>query len=71
MKTKTEIKMNFRGYNITIPKGTAITHQTALGIDLNYNFVNDFAWIPKDMPLLRHDAVYYGINIPADLVEEI
>jgi hypothetical protein len=69
-RTKQEIKMNFRGYDITIPKGTATTHNTALGEDKNYNFINQFDWVPKNMPLLKHDAVYYGIDIPAELIEE-
>jgi hypothetical protein len=28
------------------------------------------SFIPKEMPLLRHDATYYGINIPAEFVTE-
>lgn len=69
--TKEEIKMNFRGYDIAIPKGTATTHQTATGKDENYNFINDFSWIPKykdgtPMHGLIHDAIHYGINIPAN-----
>jgi len=67
--TKEEIKMNFKGYDIIIPKGTAITHQTACGYDEKYNFINDLSFIPKDMPLLKHDAFYYGIDIPADKIE--
>lgn len=68
--TKKEIKMNFKGYNITIPKGTETTHQTAMGQDEKYNFINNFSWIPVDMPLLRHDAVHYGIDISAADLEE-
>jgi hypothetical protein len=66
--TNQEIKMNFRGYDITIPKGTRITHQTACGYDEKCNFIDDLSFIPKEMPLLRHDATYYGINVPAEYV---
>jgi hypothetical protein len=75
--TKQEIKMKYRDYGrITIPKGTRITHRTALGIDPNYNFIDDLSWIPlhddgktKQFGLI-HDATYYGINIPKELLEE-
>jgi hypothetical protein len=70
-QTNQVVKMDWRGYQIEVPAGTAITHQTALGYDENYNFVNDFSWIPKDMPLMLHDAIYYGINIPKEYVSEI
>ena len=75
--TNKEIKMLFRGmYNITIPKGTKTTNKTALGIDNNYNFINDFSWIPLDVNGnkqfgLIHDATYYGININKNDVIEL
>jgi hypothetical protein len=74
--TKKEISMNFRGYEITIPKGIKTTHKTACGIDERYNFIDDLTWIPKDengnkQYFLIHDATYYGINISRDLLEEI
>lgn len=61
--TNKEIKMNFRGYDITIPKGTLITHNTACGYDENYNFINNLSWIPKEQSFIKHDATYYGINV--------
>jgi hypothetical protein len=63
--------MNWRGYDIEIPKGTPVTSQTACGFDEKYNFVNSFGWIPKNMPLLLHDAIHYGIDIPAELLEPV
>jgi len=75
-QTKKEIKMIFRDhYSITIPKGTKVTNQTALGVDPNYNFIDDLSWIPlvngvKQYGLI-HDATYYGINIHKDLVEVV
>lgn len=68
--TSKEIKMNFRGYDIIIPKGTRTTHQTAIGIDEKYNFIDDFSWIPSGQSLLKHDAVHYGIDIPAKHLKE-
>jgi len=69
MKTTKEIKMNFKGYDITIPAGTRVTHNTALGPDPNYHFIDDLSFInKKEMPLLWHDANYYGINVPKELV---
>lgn len=69
--TKQIIKMNFKGYDIEIPAGTRITNMTACGIDEKYNFIDDFSWIPKDLPLLRMDAENNGINIdPSILIEK-
>ena len=60
---------------ITVPKGTKLTHQTAMGIDKNYHFVNEYGWIKRDYPeiagILIHDVVYYGINIPKEFVTEL
>jgi hypothetical protein len=70
-RTNQEIRMNFKGYDIVIPKGTRITHQTALGIDENYNFIDDLSFIDKKQwPLLYHDAFYYGITVDKSQVEE-
>ena len=75
--TSEDVTINYRDYGeITVPKGTLITNQTALGEDPNYNFVADFSWIkPHDDGTpqfgLLHDAKYYGMNIPADKVREI
>lgn len=71
--TKEEIKINFRHYGeITIPKGTRITHNTANGFDPDYNFIVDLTWInKKENYPLWHDAYYYGIDIDASLIETI
>lgn len=73
--TLKEVTVNFRNYgNITVPKGTAITNQTAVGFDSKYNFVNEYEWIDRDYPefanILKMDAHHYGINIPAEFVGE-
>ena len=74
MKTKQPVKISFREYGeITVPKGTRLTHRTACGIDKNYHFVDDLSWINRDYPqinkVLMHDATYYGINVPAEFVD--
>ena len=74
MKTNQDVKINFRHYgDITVPKGTRLTHQTAMGIDKKYHFVDEFGWIKKDYPdygsILLHDAEHYGINIPEEFVD--
>lgn len=73
MRTKEDCTINFRHYGpITIPAWTKLTHRTALGYDDRYNFVDDFNWIdnnyPKIAKILKHDAKYYGINIPIEYV---
>jgi len=76
LQTNQDVTMTYREYGeITIPKGTRLTHNTAMGKDLNYNFVDDLSWIPlvdgiKQFGLI-HDATYYGINIPKEFVEDI
>lgn len=58
---------------ITVPKGTRLTHMTALGIDKNYHFVYEMSWIDRDYPsvssILKHDVTYYGINVPKEFVD--
>ena len=73
--TLKDVTVNFRIYGeIKVPKGTAITNQTAVGFDSKYNFVNEYGWIDRDYPeianILKLDATYYGINIPAEFVGE-
>ena len=74
MKTKCNVTINFRDYGeIVVPKGTELTHQTAIGYDEKYHFVKEFGWIERDYPkvsnILRMDASSYGIDIPAEFVE--
>lgn len=75
---KTTIKdytYNYEGFGpVTVPVGTKVTHQTACGYDENYNFVADFSWIKTNYPtidrVLLHDAIYYGINVPKEYVND-
>lgn len=75
MKTNKDYTIkNYRGYGeITVPAGTIVTNQTAMGLDENYHFVNDFGWIDKNYPkiarVLKHEATYYGIDIPIEFIE--
>lgn len=74
--TNQEIKIHYRGEEITIPKGTSTTHKTALGIDETYNFINDFSWYKPHLKgvarqMATHDMRHYGINIPSSKVEFI
>ena len=75
MKTKQEVTINFREYGeITVPKGTRLTHQTACGVNENSHFVNEFGWIDRDYKdvanILKHDVMYYGIDIPVEFIEK-
>lgn len=68
---KKDYTLKFRNYGtITVPKGTQVSNKTAEGFDDNYNFVTDFNWIEENYPtikdLLKHDAYYYGINVPKE-----
>lgn len=74
MKTSQAVTIVFKHYGqITIPQGTTLTNQTACGIDPNYHFVQDLRWIDTNYPeissILKHDATYYGINIPREYVD--
>ena len=53
---------------IIVPTGTRTTHKTAVDIDENVNFVDEFNWIDTDYPtianILKMDVKNYGIDIP-------
>lgn len=75
MKTSKDYTVNFREHGeITVPKGTRLTNQTACGIDKDYHFVDDFSWVEphengvKNYALI-HDLIYYGLNVPKEFVE--
>ncbi len=78
MKTSKDYSIRFKvgrsDYGIiTVPKGTRVTHQTAMGHDENYHFVDDFSWVePHDDGTpqygLLHDLKYRGINVPKEFI---
>lgn len=74
METNSDVIVNFKDYGeIIVPKGTRLTHQTAIGIDKKYHFVDEYDWIIKHYPeinkVLKHDVFYYGIDIPKEFVK--
>lgn len=63
--TTQAVTMEYRRHGeITVPKGTRLTHETACGYDEGYFFVDEFEWLPPARPFLTHDAKHFGINIP-------
>ena len=70
--TKKDFTLDFMNHGIiTVPKGTEVTHETAMGYDVNYNFVLDVSWVKPfydDTPNLAliHDINTYGINVPKE-----
>lgn len=74
MKTKKDYTVNFMHFGeVTVPKGTKLTHQTAMGIDRTYHFVDEFDWIDKNYPdydlILKDEVSGRGINIPKEFVD--
>jgi hypothetical protein len=72
-KTNKDYKVKFQGEELIIPKGTKLTHQTAMGFDLAYNFVDDFKWYKPEITgyareMALHDMVHSGINVPREFV---
>jgi hypothetical protein len=75
-KTTKEYKVNYKGYELTIPLGSTVTNKTAIGHDDNYRFLSqsDCNRIAKEVTgyktsILFHDLTYYGLNIPAEYCE--
>lgn len=65
--TKETITIELKGRKIIVPKGTRLTHKTAMGIDPKYNYVDDLSFMSK-RSFSYHDAVHYGIDIPLQYV---
>lgn len=74
-KLKKDFKTDFKQYDeVVVPKGTKVTSMTAMGLDPNYNFVDEFDWIDRDYPayanILKMDIQNYGINVPIKFLED-
>jgi hypothetical protein len=76
MILKEDYTTEFRDHGeITVPKGTKVTHRTAMGYDENYHFVDEFDWVePWDATGtpkygLIHDLRFYGLNVPKEYIE--
>lgn len=59
---------------VTIPKGTRVSHKTASGIDENYHFVADWNWYKPEVKgfarkMMLHDFTHRGINVPKEFVD--
>lgn len=59
---------------ITVPAGTRLTHETAMGIDEKVHFVDAFGWIDTNYPdianILKMDVSTYGIDVPVEYVDK-
>ena len=80
MTLKRDYTVHFKVSNsdyglITIPKGTRVTNKTAIGIDKNYHFVDDFSWVKTidGIPQygLLHDLQYHGLNVPKEYINKV
>jgi hypothetical protein len=59
-------------YDITVPVGSLVNNQTALGCDDNYRFLTNFdtkVLVGYEAGMLAHDLTHYGLNIPAEYCE--
>jgi hypothetical protein len=59
-------------YDLTVPAGSQVSNQTALGCDDNYRFLSGVptkVLVGYDAPILAHDLTHYGLNIPAEYCE--
>lgn len=73
-KTIKPYQINFKGWEITVPVGSTVSNETALGFDDNYRFWRDFGPVVRELTgysnsILAHDLTYYGLNIPAEFCE--
>jgi hypothetical protein len=75
-KTTKEYKVNYKGYELTIPVGSTVTNKTALGHDDNYRFLSQANCnkIAEKVTgcktsILLHDLTHYGLNVPAEYCE--
>jgi hypothetical protein len=73
-KTTKDYKINYKGYNLIIPKGSKVSNQTARGPDDYYHFwLIDTDYIEKltgsKNSLLLHDLTHRGLNIPKEYCE--
>ena len=69
LKTQEDVTINFKAATsdygeLVVPAGTRVTHNTAMGSDDKYNFVNDFDWLDKDKGRMKQ-AEEAGMDIKA------
>jgi hypothetical protein len=64
----------FKGWEITVPVGSTVSNQTAMGPDDSVRFWADWRHTAReitgyDRSILAHDLQHYGLNIPAEYCE--
>ena len=74
MRLSKDYKVSIYDIDLTIPKGTRVTHQTAMGIDKSYHFVSDWSWYKPEVTgyartMMLHDLHYRGVNVPKEYIE--
>lgn len=76
MKTNQDYTITFDSFigEITVPKGTTVTNETAMGVDPNYHFVNNWSWYKPDLKgyarqMHMHDLIHRGINVPKKYID--
>ena len=74
MKTNKDYTVEFMNYGkITVPKGTQVNNETAMGKDENYHFVCEYGWIKKNYNeianILIWDVDHHGIDIPKEFID--
>ena len=69
---KTKFGVGPLQYDIVVPVGSKVSNMTALGNDDNYRFLTGVSTkqlVGFDAPILAHDLVHYGLNIPSEFCE--
>lgn len=83
MKTKQTYKASltikdypttFGGYTFTVPAGSKVSNMTACGSNDEYRFLEGVSEVAEKVTglkgsILRHDLIYYGLNIPQEYCE--
>jgi len=76
MRTIRPYTVVYRNYGlITVPAGTILTHETSMGPDPKYHFVDDFIWIGENYKEIAaglvQDARSYGIDVPIEYTDQL
>jgi len=73
-KTVKPYPVKYKGWDLTVPEGSTVSNQTAMGLDDSYRFW--VGWRKQiatltgfDNSILAHDLTHYGLNVPAEFCE--
>ncbi len=81
MKTSSKSAKTIRPYTVkfygggifpttlTVPTGSIVSNQTAMGPDDSYRFWTDYTKTVPANSMLAHDLKHYGVNVPAEYCE--